>query len=309
MMIAPKIPTGVGVPVFVLDRAPPHRVVAWNAPMAAITGLEAGDALRHVPEVVLGRGALALRDIEGECQRHVEGLGTVLVRAESDLVICTLADSDRNAALGLAVQDLLGPLRSIRHLTEEAMGDTLRAEAVLRQIRRVAREGLATADDVLSVACASGVQGAGFQKVAVRPLCQALMADIAVVDHRLAVLDATVVTDRSVLQAALRALMEQAVQHGDTDAPRMEIAVRAVSEGLSFRFCHDFSGPVDVAGSDRSQDAFRGTAGFCLLGVRRLVHSRGGRMTAARDHGELGMAFDLTLPGCLLSCDRDAAAS
>jgi hypothetical protein len=117
-----------------------------------------------------------------------------------------------------------------------------------------------------------------------------------------------VIAEKALIQAALRRLFQHVLRLGDLTEAAMAVDAKPVSEGLSIGVC--YAGPDLQASKRRFLDggAFRGDEGYGLLGLRRLVRSRGGRIATKGAAGTGRVRIELTLPGCLLK-SGDATAT
>lgn len=308
MRIEPDILMGVAVPVFALSRGGARHVLAWNTGMAMLTGLPTNRALGRTAVAVFGPGGAALQSAEQSGRFHIDGLGTVLVSLQGDLLVGTLSDHERDAFIGLAARDIRAPLRTIHQLADEAARDSIPTHPALARIKRIAREGMSMTQDVVSCAEAGNVAVSAFRKVAVAPLCRALADSISVDGPEVVVLtSATVIAERPLMQAAMRCLFEHLVYGYAGTLTVIEVDVREVPNG----FCVS----VGCRGNRLRTSAlrllkggaFRGNEGYGLLGLRRLVRSRGGQITILDETVSGVVRIELTLPGCVIKSGKAAS--
>lgn len=281
MMIEPSILSGVNVLVFALTWAAPRRIVAWNAGMVTMTGRHPGTVIGGRPEAVLGAAADALHDIADGAGVRLDGIGSVFARRQGDVLVCTMSDHEREVFIGLAAQDLRVPLRSIHLLADEALRLGVSADAALDRIRRIAWQGMALTQEVVTGAKSGQGRGAGHRKVHLPSLAASLVSIAAPeAGHVLDVTPVSVLVERGVLESALRVLLSHAIEHAGPGAALLQlhaveytglleitVSVRGQPLGASLR---QFVGAGASAESD----------GVGLLGVRRLLRARGGARSA-----------------------------
>ena len=298
---------GVAVPVFALSRGGARHVLAWNAGMAMLTGIPTNGALGRTAVSVFGPGGAALQSAEQSGRVHIDGLGTVLVSLQGDFLLGTLSDHERDAFIGLAARDLRAPLRTIHQLADEAARDGIPAHPALARIKRIAREGMAMTQDVVSCAEAGNVAVSAFRKVAVAPLCRALAESISVERPELSVVtSAMVIAERPLIQTALRCLFEHLLHGNASSQTVIEVDVREVPKGFCISVGCRGNRPRTTALRLLEGGAFRGNEGFGLLGLRRLVRSRGGQIAVVDGSVSGAVQIELTLPGCVIKSGQDA---
>lgn len=310
MIIDPDILLGVNVPVFALSGAAPRRIAAWNAGMVTMTGLTAAGAMGRCPEEVLGVQAAVLQSVEGDASFRLDGIGAVAIRRQGDMLVCTVSDHERDMFIGLAAQDLRTPLRTIRRLAEDAARDGSSAAAVLERIRRVARQGITLTQDVVS--CAQSGRGAAVahRKVNLPTLAAALLAAAVPEEmHTLEVSPVTVLTERAVLQCCLRTLIGHALAQAGDRACALRIDVRTGEGGVEYAF-HDENARSALPPHGFLDGASTEVEGeFGLLGVRRLLRSRGGGIALQRPGPDVAGGLVMCLPGCVLADKRRGSAA
>ena len=305
-MIEPSILTAVNVPVFALTWATPRRVVAWNAGMVTMTGRAAGAVIGARPETALGPAAEVLQTAADGAALRLTGIGSVFARRQDDLLVCTVSDHEREVFIGLAAQDLRVPLRSIQILADEAVRGGLSSDAVLDRIKRIARQGMALTQDV--VTCAQAGQGTGtpHRKVHLPALAGALLSVAAPDDrHRLAVSPVTVLVERAVLQSSLRVLIGHAIHTAGAEGARLQLRVIERAGLVEFALT-DSAQPLAASVRDFvGSGAFSGEEGFGLLGVRRLLRARGGDIGVRKAGAGTDGAIVMRMPGCILPAAKD----
>ncbi len=134
---------------------------------------------------------------------------------------------------------------------------------------------------------------------------QGLCRDIfAVLDphgaHDLRCDDAFLSADKVVLHIILRNLVDNALKHAETEAISLRISVSEAEAGdgmLEFGVRDNGSGFDDVSIAFLDGGDFRYGSGFGLLGLRRLIHARGGTIWVAPPRPGAGAEVHFTLAG------------
>lgn len=302
--------------VFPDDGAP--VIAFWNARAEAATGLQRDDVIGQVPTTVMGTLAdpLMSRDwIVETGEVRVDGLGVVNLVALPDgkTVIATVLiasqeiDKDREMFLGMAVHDARAPLRNISHLCEELlvdfpeMGDG--RNKLVRKVRAVADKTLSMTDDILMSVQAISLEQTEATKVDLQSLCDLIFTTLDPSGkHRLISRGAVIEVERSVVQVALRNLIDNAISHGGrTQALSIKVHTSMTKDGqLNIQIADDGKGFSDASLAFFADGEVRRGSGFGLYGVRRLVEARGGRLRMARRPNGAGSVVTVTLPGKVL---------
>lgn len=111
-----------------------------------------------------------------------------------------------------------------------------------------------------------------------------------------------IVGDKTATQIVLRNLLDNAIKHNSGRSITLTISVNPSQPGMFQLVVED-----DGAGFPDPAIAFLGgggprmDSGFGLMGVRRLVQTRGGDITAEKRSSGQGARVQLTLPGRILT--------
>lgn len=218
-------------------------------------------------------------------------------------------DSEMEQFVNLAAHDLRAPMRNVNLLTAmlkdgfQDLGDG--KLEIINILESVTKNTQSLIGDVLKHADCARVQKNDPTEFELEPLFQEI---IAVLDptgtHIASTINCDLVGDRTVTQIVLRNLIDNAIKHnkelqlklslsvGKTDVPAGFYQLTVEDNGAGF--------PDSTRAflENKSQSTING--GFGLMGVRRLVNTRGGSISAANlSNG--GAAITFTLPGQLLS--------
>ena len=121
--------------------------------------------------------------------------------------------------------------------------------------------------------------------------------------------------DRTAMQIILRNLIDNAIKHADSNdfctrsqsAVPLELHIDARIDGdehVAVEVVDNGKGFSDPALLFLEGGRLRNDSGFGLLGIRRLIHARGGTLTVFRPPGEGGAAVIFTLPGSIVAGRR-----
>lgn len=218
--------------------------------------------------------------------------------------------------INLAAHDLRTPMRNVSLITEmlrddfQDLGDG--KLELIDVLETVADKALHLITDVLSYAQLTSVGEAQLQFD-----MQRLVADL------MAVLDPMqgcvvrcapdwVEADSTVMTLILRNLIDNSMKHAqaaDGAGPLdLSISVRDMLDGfVAIDVRDNGSGISDPALLFLAGGAFRVDSGFGLLGVRRIIHARGGTLKVNNRSQNTGAVVTFTLPGRVLVGDADAA--
>lgn len=301
----------VSAPVFGLASGKNGVFLAWNPTLSQVTGIARIDAVGRTPVEVLGPKASTV-SLATAGLFHLPGLGLAVLERHGNMLIGTLQDREREAYLGMAAHDLRAPLRNIAYLAEEALHDPAPSKQrdLVGKIGSVARNGMALTSDM--VAC---VQSVGFaeqpmSEVELRPLAERVFATLDPAQlHKLDCDVATLMVEKPVLQIILRNLLDNAVRHGGKTKRHIHIAACPKDDGIQIRVVDNGKGFRDSALTFLSGGEFRMESGYGLLGLRRLIHARGGRIGVEPGEKGKGSAVLVTLPGSFTKENQVAIAS
>ena len=301
----------VSAPVFALASGRNGAFLAWNKALSQVTGINAVDAVGRTPVEVLGPLAAGV-SLAPPGAVNVPGLGIAVLERHDGLLIGTLHDREREAFLGLAAHDLRTPLRNVLYLAEEAMVETQAAEKaeMLARIAKVARNGLEMTRDMVACAQSSGFGEQPRTLVELKPLADQIFATVDPERRHHMECDAAFLTvERPVLLTILRNLMDNAIRHGGGAERRIRIEAQPVEAGIQIRVSDNGKGFKDSALAFLSGGEFRAESGYGLVGLRRLIHARGGRFGVEPGDQGKGSAVVVTLPGSFGKGDEVAIAS
>ncbi|MEQ6248308.1 ATP-binding protein [Sulfitobacter sp. HNIBRBA3233] len=208
--------------------------------------------------------------------------------------------------VNMAAHDLRTPMRNVAMLTEMLrenfadMGDgKLR---ILDLLDKTANKAMTLISDVLAHANAVSHS----DRSSLFDLAD-LVGDIhSILDpqhsHRVECSPLSLTAERTIFQIVLRNLIENAFKHGKSD--NLHLCCRAVqAEGnmIEISLSDDGAGFTDPGIAFLETGDFRVDSGYGLLGVRRLIRARGGRISASNNHDSPGSTVCFTLPGSTLS--------
>lgn len=261
------------------------------------------EALRHV------RGTLIpVVSSAGEVHKIV-GVSvdrTAEIRAAEMQLSISSARADLENYISLAAHDLRSPLRNISNLADmlrdgfEDLGDG--KLELINLLEVVAVKGTDLVSDILAHA-----QAVDARQSEERFNLAKLTEDVFVVldprqRHHLSVEDVWLKADVVSVQIVLRNLCDNAIKHCAKDQVRLEVSVtQRPDQMLEFMVRDDGDGFQDPAIAFLEGGRLRTDSGFGLLGVRRLVTTRGGQIDVENLPGKAGCVILFTLPGVI--CD------
>ena len=295
----------VNAPVFALTYGRDGAFCSWNSALSGVTGIPESGAVGKTPVQVLGAGARRL-SLSPEGVVHIPTFGTLIVERDGDILVGTLQDSEREAFLAMAAHDLRAPLRNVQFLAETALSETTRNPDLLAKISSVARHGLGLTTDMVACVQALGLGEMSKTQVRLRDLAERVVATLETrpsVECR----DVTLLVEEPLVMVVLRNLLDNAVRHGKA-APRIKIEAGACDTGVEIRVLDNGKGFRESSLTFLSGGELRVESGYGLLGLRRLLHSRGSRLGVEPAETGKGSAVLVTLPGEILT-DQVAIAS
>ena len=171
----------------------------------------------------------------------------------------------------------------------------------------VARSGLALTSDLVACAQSLGLGEQPLAEVSLAPLATQILSTLEDVPE-LTCSNATVMVEKPILTIVLRNLLDNAIKHGNA---RRSIRIDAApcETGIEIRVSDNGAGFKDSALAFLSGGDFRVESGYGLLGLRRMLHARGGRIGVEPAKTGKGSAVVVTLPGSFVERDRIAIAS
>ena len=225
--------------------------------------------------------SVVLSDLRASEQNRIEAMA-LLERARAEM----------DQYLAFAAHDLRAPMRRMSGLAALIQEELPESAEMMEQVCHKAQSLIS---EVLSFSEANNAKG----RVETFDL-QALARDIFVVldplhRHELTAEAATLSGDKVVLQIVLRNLVDNAIKYTDRDIVRLHIALEDRQDGLAICVADNGPGLPDADMRFLEGTGFEYGTGFGLLGIRRLVGTRGGRLSAAlRTEG--GTIFRISLP-------------
>lgn len=301
----------VSAPVFALATGRNGTFLVWNRTLSQVTGISSVDAVGRTPVEVLGPAAAGFSFAPpGAVQ--VPGLGIAVLERLDGILIGTLQDREREAYLGLAAHDLRAPLHNILYLAEEALGETqaIQKLELVAKIAKVARNGMELTRDMVSCAQSVGFGEQPRATLALKPLAEQIFSTLNPVGtHHLECDAVSLSVERPVLLTILRNLLDNAIRGVGGAERRIRIEAYPCEAGIQIRVSDNGKGFKDSALAFLSGGEFRVESGYGLVGLRRLIHSRGGRIGVEPGEQGKGSAVVVTLPGSFAKGDQVAIAS
>ncbi len=296
----------ISAPVFELKSGRDGVFLVWNRSLAHITGIAPKDAIGRTPVEVLGPQAAAI-SMSPPGIMHIGGLGLVVLERHDDKLIGTLQDRERDAFIGMAAHDLRAPLRNVLFLAELALSEQGKSAQLLERMANVARNGLDLTNDLVSYAQSLGMGEQPFSDVSLR---QTVLQILSTLDETPEVTcrDVHLLAEKPLILSVLRNLLDNAVRHGHATRS-VRIDTRQVGNFIEIRVSDNGRGFTDSAMAFLSGGEFRVESGYGLLGLRRLLHARHGKIGVEPATNEKGSAVVVTLPGSIVQSDQIAAAS
>lgn len=214
--------------------------------------------------------------------------------------------SEMEQFVALAAHDLRAPMRHIATLADLLREELRECDDSKSEIIDMMENISAKSMDLIADVLAHAEIG-GSDSVETVFSFPALCHDICdVLDpqscHRITTSTATLCTDRTALQIALRNVTENAIKHGSNAALEIDIAVQdglpgmiditVADNGLGFN-----EGALKMMNGGR----FKVDSGYGLFGVKRLIAARGGILVARNNDDAAGAIVRFSLPGECIS--------
>ena len=203
--------------------------------------------------------------------------------------------------VAMAAHDLRTPMRNVQHITdmlrdalESADPDTIE---LLDMLDKVSRQSMELISDVLAHARATTTEE-HLETFNFGTLCQTIIQVLDPAgDHVLINSNKTITGDKAAFQVVLRNLLDNALKHGQSDQLNMQITLDPADNGMvDVTVTDDGAGFVDPAKIFLDGGEFRTDSGYGLLGIRRLINARGGRISAQNIRGRDGCQIRFSLP-------------
>lgn len=284
-----------------------RQLNAWTAgqPAQYETTLPLPGGAMHVATTLT-----PVHDAAGRMVRMV-GISRDITRVkdlEQAQVLTAAVTSEMQDFVSLAAHDLRSPIANV-----QALADLIREDFVdmgdgkldmLAMIQDISERALTLVSDVLNQAQTTHAPHSSgpFDFAA---LCNdiMIMLDPGQVHHAVFP-NINVNADHTAMQIVLRNLIDNALKYAGQQSVHVMVAVATEGDGmLSITVCDNGAGFADpsvvFAGGDRPN----AEGGFGLLGICRLVRSRGGEIVAETPEDGRGAQVRFTLPGTVLPSD------
>ncbi len=225
------------------------------------------------------------------------------IQASAEITALT---SEMEQFISMAAHDLRSPMLNVQNIAFmlredfEDLGDG--KLELIDLLENVGVQATSLITDVLSYARATNTQA----RQSVFDL-EELCANIFVVldpqsRHELTSVQAELFSDDIALQIILRNLVDNAIKHAGKESVDVRVSVReGAEEYLEFEVRDNGRGFDDPAIVFLGGGKFRAESGFGLLGIRRLINSRGGEISAEAPETGVGSIVRFTFPGKAVS--------
>ena len=210
--------------------------------------------------------------------------------------------------IALAAHDLRAPMRNVRSIANMLREDILAGSHALDEtlelvdmLSAVAEKAADLTSDVLSYARAGEIREIE-EDFNLSLLCSDLFSMLDPSgEHELTAGTVTLRTDRTLAQIALRNLVDNALKHSGRRSVALDVTVRPRNHGmLEFSVVDNGVGFGDAAVALLGRGELIHESGFGLLGIKRMLASRGGQIWIKRRECQSGSAVSFTLPGVVL---------
>lgn len=314
--------TAVGQDRFVYQSCNPHWSALIGQPACGLIGQPAEHDIADLPDISGGLHSLP----DGATQRHDTLIGgkpcQLVITAQRRrsqptqfVVICNLAPGmhptqvpalsfieEMEQFISFAAHDLRTPMRNI-----ESIAELLREDFVdmgdgkldlIDMLEEVAVKATSLITDILSQAQAATPARAS-EAFDLSQLCADIMSALdPTQNHRLHVGAVVVLADKAAVQIALHNLIDNALKHSGGGSVLLSIHLTQQARGLLQFDVHDNGvGFDDPSIAFLDGGALRVDSGYGLLGMRRLIEARGGRINAGNLPGNAGGYVRFSLPG------------
>lgn len=212
--------------------------------------------------------------------------------------------------VSLAAHDLRSPIANVKSLTGLVrhefvdMGDG--KLKMIDMIENICTKALTLLSDVMSQAAAANA-GSDTQTFDLDSLCDDILVTLDPGrKHVVTVQKTRIHADHTAIQIILRNLIDNSFKHAAKDRARLEISVcAAVGDRISVTVSDDGTGFSDPALAFLDGGKLSVDSGFGLLGVRRLIRSRGGDISALPPASGQGAEVRFELPGQIMGIETD----
>ncbi len=204
--------------------------------------------------------------------------------------------------IAMAAHDLRAPMRNMAQIAQLLRDDFVdhgdgKAE-LIDLMEEVAAKSMALITDVLNHAHAVDVSDTtcGFNFAALcRDICDVLDPHG---QHRFTYPSVEISGDRTTFQIGMRNLIDNALKYGGRDSLNVDVSLTEGAPGMLDIVLTDDGAGFDTAALEfLNGGRFRTDSGYGLLGVRRMVLARGGKLTAGNRISGPGAVVRFSLPG------------
>ena len=212
--------------------------------------------------------------------------------------------------ISLAAHDLRAPMRKVQSLVsmlrediEDPSDDIIETMDMLDSVADGARILIG---DLVSYAQATGItEKTGEFDLA--PLCREILAMLDPMKrHTAQITDASLYGDRIATQIVIRNLMDNAFKNNEDKSVTLAISAQSGPEGsYEISVTDDGTGFDDPGLLFLDGGTLRVDSGYGLFGVRRLISTRGGSISAGTAASGQGACIRFTLPGRLINAERE----
>lgn len=272
--------------------------------------IASGTPLTYEIELPLGGQNRAIRttltpELDGNGKVRLIYGSSIDVSTERDALEAQVSfdtvTSEMEQFIAMAAHDLRAPMRNVSLLAEMLRDDFVDhgdgKVQVIDMLEDVATKSMSLITDVLAHARATAPKNPRTTfdfAVLCREICDVLDPRG---HHVFNVCSTQITADRTAFQIALRNIIDNAIKHGQRTHLEMDISTTCSdTDMLEVTFRDDGAGFDNSALVFINGGTFRMDSGYGLLGVRRMINARGGRITA-RNGAQGGGIVQFTLPG------------
>lgn len=204
----------------------------------------------------------------------------------------------------MAAHDLRTPMRNVHHIADmlrddfEDLGDG--KLELINLLEDVALKATTLISDVLSHAQATKIR----EEIVTFDFAELCREICDILDplecHDISIPEGIITGDKTAYQIVVRNLLDNAFKHGGRERLRLSISVAELDEAtLEITVRDDGKGFENPGVAFLESGKMRTDSGFGLLGIRRLVLSRGGTISAETPEIGRGSLIRFSMPGQL----------
>ncbi|MEM7211409.1 MAG: PAS domain-containing sensor histidine kinase [Pseudomonadota bacterium] len=245
-------------------------------------------------------------------QDRTEAHALAIEQAEASSALKNM-ESEIEQYISMAAHDLRTPMQNVSEIANMLLEDFVdHGDGKREMIELLAEIGSTASDlilDVLSFARASSLKSTS------RPVdLNQLSSDIfAILDptrkHDLTADDGLIETDPIALQITLRNLVDNSIKHSGGPIAAVHVGFAGSCNGmLRFRVRDKGRGFDDPAIAFLDSGEFKRDSGFGMLGIKRMITSRGGTIGAETPETGKGTLIRFSLPGQILDSSLNPVA-